>query len=146
MKSKLPPGSVDALLNQKSGFELRLVGAIKRLRDTNDPAESFTIDEIKAAVRALFPHLELTNLDLDRYIADADEADSVGVKIKSGQTSKPLRNLGCIFAADPLIQAKASDCSPQKRRKMAEQLIAWAEQLNATADVMDGKPILRNLN
>lgn len=172
-----------AMLHKKSGFEIRLIGAIMRLSDTSNPVEALNIDEIKAAIRALFPHLRLTNTVLNGYIAEAtrpvsaslagklrelkdrelaEECDhlngkqrlnlakklvkwadelrqSVGVAIQSGK-SRPL-----ILASNPLMQARALAWSPAKRRKKAKLLIAWAAQLNATADFMDGKPVL-NLN
>jgi hypothetical protein len=214
--------------NGKSGYERKIIGAIRRLSETSDPVESLTIDEIKAAVRAVFPHLSLTDGDLDRYIADAKSpgenliamADS-GVRnlakskyrrqnpdlirkfrslspaeqaemldefclalnallaeaegrgglnakerlilarefegwagkltrsIPIGSKTKSIPRSGCrIFASDPELEEiiRQGDWDPQKRRSMAKTLMTWAEYLLATADCMDGKPLLSNLN
>jgi hypothetical protein len=67
---------LQALLNEKSGYELRIIGVIRRLSATYDPVEALVTDEIKAAVRAIFPHLALSEGDMAKYFADAERKAS----------------------------------------------------------------------
>jgi hypothetical protein len=83
-----------------SGFEHRIIGTIRRLSEASDPVEALAIDEIKAAVRAIVPHLPLTDGDLNRYIAEAKQKNSAWLieyvlrntgkleKLKDGELAK----------------------------------------------------------
>lgn len=59
------------LLSEKSGYQIRLEGVIRRLLDTDIPEEKLVADEVKEAVRAIFPHLKFTDAELNKLIADA---------------------------------------------------------------------------
>jgi len=60
-----------SLLAKKAGHEIRIEGVIRRLLDTNIEEEQLVTDEIKDAVRAIFPHLTFTDGDLNKLISEA---------------------------------------------------------------------------
>jgi hypothetical protein len=63
--------AVQQILSKKSSYEIRLEGVIRRLLDTDVEEEKLVIDEIKAAVRAIFSHLKFTDGELNYYISQA---------------------------------------------------------------------------